>query len=334
MKFISLLAVILAMDFSMLAAPPTWEELSSHLFNNAAIVWQAPTNGLPKSLWIYERALPHVFSATVISNAIILGSLQSKGFPKPSTNDFYISEDKGANYPGPIPTIFGIIPGDASLYYSMPNYSKGSGKEIPDDKIIVKKAWQCAAQFGLDATNLIQERIYSQKCDANQDESAQIICGRGVFLTRQLDGIRFFSADNQGAGAEGFSIEFGSNGQIRSFLLHWSNVRRYKNQSVADDQEIIQCIKAHKIIVLPNLDETDFFGRLKTLAKIKTLTIDKITPYYAEALFQEGFTNDTPSKFATPFAELQGTADFGDSKMIVQFISPILSSEVKRVLQK
>jgi hypothetical protein len=44
---------------------------------NAQIIWKAPTNNLPKSFWIYKK-LPRVFSAAVISNALMLASFQSK----------------------------------------------------------------------------------------------------------------------------------------------------------------------------------------------------------------------------------------------------------------
>jgi hypothetical protein len=69
------------------------ENFSPHFSTNTGIIWQAATNDLPKSFWIYKRLPPHPFSATVISNAIVLASLQTKGFPKPSTNDFYIPEE-------------------------------------------------------------------------------------------------------------------------------------------------------------------------------------------------------------------------------------------------
>ena len=288
MKSLAILAAISAAALSALADQPTWQELSARLFTNAVIVWQAPTDKIPKHFWIYQRELPHVFSATVISNAVVLGSLQSKGFPKPSTNDFFIPEDKGPDYPGPLATIFGIRPSDANLYYSLPDYSTGSGDQLPNNETIAARAWKYASQLGLDPAQLIQERTYAHSCDADQNgQATNHVCGRGVFLSRQLDGISFFSADNEGTGAEGFSIEFGSYGQIRFFSLRWSIIERYKNQQTASTQEIIHCIRAHKTFVLPNPDEEDYFARLKRLAEAKTLTITKITPYYGECVFGE-----------------------------------------------
>jgi hypothetical protein len=333
-KTFALFVFVLATAFSASADPLTWQELSAHLFTNTAIVWQAPTNKLPKSFWIYQRKLPHVFSATVISNAVVLGSLQGKGFPKPSTNDFFIPEDKGPNYPGALATIFGIRPGDANMYYSVPNYGAGSDKKIPSDETIAARAWKYAPQLGLDPAQLVQERIYTHLCDS--DRNGQVtnhVCGRGVFLSRQLDGISFFSADNEGSGAEGFSIEFGSRGETRFFSLRWSMVKRYENQQTANPQDIIRCIQAHKTFVLPTPDEEDYFARLKKLAGAKKLTITKITPYYGEGVFGEVPTNDVPCEFATPFTELEAVADFGNSHATVRLISPIIASEVNRLLK-
>jgi hypothetical protein len=335
MKFLTILTVISVTTLSAPAAPPTWQELSSRLFTNAAIVWQAPIDKLPRSFWIYQRKLPHAFSATVISNAVVLGALQAKGFPKPSTNDFFIPEDKGPDYPGPIATIFGIRPGDANMYYSRPNYGAGSGEQLPGDEIIATRAWKYASQLGLDSTQLVQEKIYSHLCDSDQTGHAtKHLCGRGVFLSRQLDGIAFFSADNEGSGAEGFSIEFGSDGQIRSFSLRWSNVERFGSQKTASSQEIIHCIRAHNTIVLPSPDEEDYFARLVKLANAKKLTVTRITPYYGEGVLGEVPTNDAPSNFATPFAELEAVADFGTSNALVRLLSPIIVSEVNRLLPK
>ena len=335
MKSIVVLAVILVAGLRAPAEPVTWEELSSRIFTNAAIVWKAPTNKLPKSFWIYQRKLPHVFSATVIANAAVLGSLQGKRFPKPSTNDFFIPEDRGPNYPGPRRTIFGIRPGDANLYYSVPNYGQGSGEQLPSDEMITTQAWKNASQLGLDRAQLVQERIYEHLCETEQKgKMTNHVCGRGVFLSRQLDGIAFFSADNEAEGAEGFSVEFGSHDQIRFFSLRWSNVERYDHQKTASPEEIVHCIREHKTIVLPNPDEVDYFARLKKLANARKLTITRITPYYGEGVFGEVPTNDVPCKFATPLAELEAITDLGNGNAPVRIISPIISSEVRRLLGK
>jgi hypothetical protein len=332
MKAAALLASLFVTAFYAPAAPPTLQELSSNLFNGAVIVWQAPTNGLPKAFWIYKRELPHVFSETIISNAIVLGSLQSKGFPKPSTNETCIV----AEPPCPCGNVcnFFISPKDAAMSFVSPDYKNASPDNIPSDETIVKRAWDYAPQLGLDRASLTQTAFFTHLYYSDQtgERITNNVCGRGVFLSRQLDGVNFFSADNTGDEAEGFSIEFGSYGQIRCFSFRWSNVERYESQQTASPQEIIHCIRAHKAIVLPNVDEEDYFARLEKLATAKKFTITNITPCYGEGMFGEVPTNDVPCKFATPFAELEAVADFGNSNATVRLISPILSLEIIKLL--
>jgi hypothetical protein len=43
-------------------------------------------------------------------------------------------------------------------------------------------------------------------------------------------------------------------------------------------------------------------------------------------------TNDVPYGFATPFAELEAVADFGNSNAPVKFLSQILSSDANKLL--
>jgi len=333
-KAFAILTVTLVAGFSASAEARSLKELNSHLFTNAVIVWQAPTDHLPKSFWIYQRLLPSVFPETVISNAIVLGSLQSKGFPKPSTNDFSIAEPQERPEPAGH-TIFSITPGDAFMYYSMPYSRAGSGKEIPNDETILMRAEKYASLLGLDLARLVLKSRYTHLCDTDQNgEPTHHVCGRGVFLCRQLDGVAFFSARNEGDGAEGFSMEFGSHGQIRFFSLRWSTLERYERQQTISPQEVIRCIRAHKTFVLPNGNEAGFFERLNKLAGANKLTITKITPYYWDFGFGEMPTNDMPSKFATPLAELEAVADFGNSNATVRLLSPIIASDASRLLGK
>jgi hypothetical protein len=327
-KLFANLAVLLTAAVATVNAQ-SWQELSSGLFTNAEIVWQVPTNALPKNLWVYHRLLPHVFPAMVISNAVVLGSLQKRGVPKSSTNDFFILQEVPPDWPTSIPTLLGIRPADANLYFSIANFAPVSQKEIPDDETIIKLARKCAPQLGLDPAKLVQGKFYNHSCDT--DQAANAVCGRGVFFSRQFDGVSFFSAADNGESAEGFSIEFGEHGKIQAFSVRWSVVARYKNERTASPDEIIRCLRAHKAIVMPNFRDDDF-DRLKKLATAKKFTITKITPYYGEGMFGEVPTHDVPCEFATPFAELEAVADFGNSNTTVRLLSPILSSEVVRLL--
>ena len=306
----------------------TWQDVSASTFTNTEIVWQVPSNALPKTLWVYHRLLPHVFAASVISNAVVLGSLEKRGFPKPSTNDFFISQEVPPDWPAPVPTLLGIVPKDAYLYYSVASYAPLSPQDIPNDKAIMSLARQDAPRLNLTPAELTQSRIYTHWSDTDASRS---VCGRGVFFPRQLDGISFFSADDNGDGAEGFSIEFGGHGKVQAFSVRWSEVEHYKNERTASLDEITRCIRAHKTIVMPNFQPDDFI-QLRNLAATKKLTITKVTPYYGEGLFGDVPTNDVPYGFATPFAKLDAVADFGTSNVTVRLLSPIIASEANRLL--
>ena len=151
--------------------------------------------------------------------------------------------------------------------------------------------------------------------------------------SRQLDGITFFSADNTGEGAEGLTFELGSHGKLRAFALRWSSMTRHKKHTTASLQEMICCVKEHRILVLLDPNEADYFLRLKRLAEATKLTITQITPYYGESVFGEVPTSDVPCTFATPFGVLQATAHYGSSNESVRLASPIISSEVNRLLK-
>ena len=333
MKAFALFAAILLTAFSSSAAPTTLEDFSPHLSTNAQIIWKVPTNNLPNSFWIYRRLGPRIFPTAVISHAMVLASLPSKGFSQPFTNDFFISEDKGANYPGPRLCIFSIRPKSATISYTMPHSDMGSGEGVPGDTTIVMRAWDAAFQLGVDSKEIMFKNFTSHFCGSDEKgrDVTNQFCGRGVFLSRQLDGILFMGSGNDGWN-EGFWIELGSYGQIRSFSLNWPDLKRYEIHQTATPKQIINCIRARKIIVLPNGDEEKYFEKIKSLANAKKFTVTKITPYYGEGIFGETPTNDVPSEFVTPFSELEVVADFGNSNTTVRIFSPILSSEVIRLL--
>ena len=332
MKAAAFFTVILATTSVLAADTSSMENFCPHFPTNTPIVWQAPTNDLPKSFWVYRRLGPRIFSATVISNAIVLASLQSKGFPKPSTNDFLIGEDKGPNYPGQIPVIFSIRPGYATMFYSMPHPGTNSSG-IPTDEVLAQRAWACAIQLGVDPAQVALKEITSYfNKDENYDDLTNQLCGRGVFLSRQLDGICFWGNGDDGPN-EGFWIEFGSQGKIRAFSLNWPSLERDKSQQIASPQQIIACIRAHKIIVIPNAGEKKYFERIKTLANAKKFTITKITPCYMEGMYGEMPKDNEPAKFVAPWAELEAVADFGDTNMNVRLVSPILSTDATIILE-
>src|ERR1700677_1759810 len=168
MNSITLVAVMLVMAFCARTKAQTWQELSSHVFTNAAIVWEIPSNRLPEKLWVYRRILPHVFPPAVISNAVVLAALQSRGFPQPSTNDFYILEEVPPDWPSTIVPLLAIQPRDANLSFGIVHFSPVSEKEIPDEDKLVRRAREYAFQLGLDPANLTKHSLYAHLWDTHK----------------------------------------------------------------------------------------------------------------------------------------------------------------------
>lgn len=329
---LAILNFIFATTYSSLADSPSVMELESRLFGNCSIVWQA-TNDLPKSFWTYEKVLPHVFPAQVITNAIILASFESKGFPTPSTNDTCIFADPDCDSCrcGRVCN-FSIYPRQATLGFYSP-YQNNLTHGMPGDDTIVRRAFDDSLALGVDPKQIAFKNFTSHyNTDTNHDKIFDQISGRGVFLSRRLDGISFFD-DGDEIFLEGFWIEFGCYGQIRDFTLTWPDLNRVQKEKTATREEIIRCIAEHKTIVLPENDERDFFSRLKTLATARKLTITKITPYYSEGQFGDMPTNSEP-KIVTPFAELDAVANLENSNVTVRICSPITSSDVARLFGK
>ena len=147
-------------------------------------------------------------------------------------------------------------------------------------------------------------------------------------MPRQIDGIQVYDE------SEGFSFQqFGNPRRIRYFSLTLPNLERMQKSLTASPQQIIACIRAFKTPSPPNGEEPDYFGRIKNLAKAKMLTITKITAYYGEGIYGEAPPNGETPKIVLPIAELEAVADYGNSNAAVRLLSPIISSEVIRLLE-
>jgi hypothetical protein len=230
-------------------------------------------------------------------------------------------------------SIFSIEPASTKISFGSPDQSFLTNN-IPDEETVTRHAFEYAARFGLDRAHLIKTAVYTTTSASGHDETlTKGVCGRGIVLTRNLGGVGFFNYGNGDNMEEGFSIEFGSKGQIRSFVLVWPNLERDQEGATAGPQEIVRSIREHKVMVLPDEDESNYFGRLKTLAAAKSLTITKITPYYGEGAFGETPANDEPAQTIAPFVELEAVADLGSTKMPVRLLTPILASESVRTAQ-
>jgi hypothetical protein len=328
-KIVAAEVFLSAVAGSAIGSPTNYlERFSPDFSTNTAIIWRAPTNQLPKSLWIYKRLPPQPFLASVISNAVVLAGVQDRGFPTPSTNAFFIWS--AFDPCGTAFSIFSIQPANTSISFTSTNHNSLT-ENMPDDGTVRRRAYECAARFGLDAAHLVACDVYTRSpAEGCSGTPTNGIYACGIHLARKLDGVNFLTLGRDDSSPEGFSLELGSRGQIRSFTLVWPNLQRDHADSIASPPEIVRCIRGQRVLVVPHEDEPDFFGRIKTLAGAKTFTVMKITPIYGEGVFGDAPANEEPPKVIAPFAELEAVADFGSSNMPVRLLSPILASEIVR----
>jgi hypothetical protein len=304
------------------------ERFSPHFSTNTKILWRAPTEHLPKSLWIYKRLPPQPFSASVVSNAVLLASLPNEVFPKPSTNAFFIWSD--LNPCGMRFDSFCIDPGRATISFCSTNQNL-STNDVADDKTVTRWALEYAARFGLKREDLVAENVHAVSNAVGRSETlTNGVCAHRILLARKINGVGFWSDGNNET--EGFSIEFGGHGQIRSFSFVWPDLKPALKSLTASPREIIRCIREQSVLVLPD-NQPNYFGRIKMLTKAKTFTVIKITPFYLDGVLGEIPPNDAPAKFVTPIAELKAVANFGNSNVAVRLLSPIITSEVDGLLK-
>jgi hypothetical protein len=288
----------------------TLEDVSPQFGTNTAIIWKAHTNHLSARYWTYTRS-PQVFSAAAISNAIVLAGFEKKGFPRPTTNDVVLWADHSNMEPKP--PSFCIFPKYGEMSFTL-------GDRIPDppdalhDEAAVKRAFKCVALLGVNEADLLP---------TNTATSAIY----GVFLTRRLDGVPFVFEN------EGFQIQFGRDAKIRQFALSWPKLERDEYRATATPEEMIRCIRGRKTPVLPVDDEPDYFARIRRLAHARKLTITGITAYYNEGRYGEEPRANEPPNHITPIVELDALADFGTNSVSLKLYSPILSVDVKKLME-
>ncbi len=302
----NLLALYALITLRFSARSSTLEEFAPHFSTSVQIVWAAPTNNLPAKLWVYKKR-PEIFSRAVISNAIVLGSLQNKGFPKPSTNRICWDLD---NCPCGHPCTFSVEPDDGTISYSLPGFRNGAPADLPSDEALTKRAWECAFQLGVDRTQLVFKEIAGNFCQ--YDERGRLVsnnvCGRRISFARRIDGWDCYS-DN-----EGFLIELGNHGQIRSFSLMWPRLEPNEIHHVISPQQMIASIRAFRTILSPNQEEDHYFERLKNLAGATKVVITKVTPLFGEGEFGVIPRGNEPVIYVAPFAELEMRGELVEHK--------------------
>jgi hypothetical protein len=213
---------------------------------------------------------------------MVLASLQSKGFPSPSTNKLFIwgpADPCGIKF-----SIFSIEPAWARISYFSPN-PNSTTNDIPGAQTVRTLAFEQAFRLGLDSSNLMPSEVYAiTETRAADRLLTNGVYGRGIVLARKLDGAYCFSYGKGGIDVDGLILEFGAHGKIRSFTFLRPDLEPVRRIPTPNPEKIIRLVREHRAMLLPEEGGTNYFARLKSLAKASTLTITKITSYYDEGL--------------------------------------------------
>jgi len=294
------------------------ESLSPNFPASARMIWQVPSNQIPRILTIYTN-VPTIFPVAVISNAIRLAS-----FPMPrsltvSTNIFHVSDNETGFWSRSLD----VLPQHGQLGYSIRS-NPTNPTNVPTATEVTQLAWQYARLLGLNTAELIERPQSRRERMCEYGPFTNNVGARSTFLTRKLAGIELRDY--------GLDVEFGAHQQIRRFMVLWPTLKQAEAAPTATPQQIMQSIRARKT-PLAMLEPDGYIDRvtLTALEKTRTLTIVKVIPIYCLGSFGKGPING-PDQVFTPYAEVQATAQLDRTNLHIRLLAPILAQDASALV--
>jgi hypothetical protein len=306
-----ILAVIVALVGVNNLSPAESFRLEGEPFNpstNSEIVWSAPTNNLPRGLWIY-KVMPEAFSAAVISNAMIIGHFQMKDLTRPPDKNQISFQNKNEFNRTRFLTINPTI---GTMKYQSDTDASAPAENVPSSEETEKLARDVLFQLGIDRSLLAEkvrngyDNIRTRYDRTGHQTAAPEATMRGISFERRIDGVLL---SDQWC----FLIHFGNHGIVEDFSLCWRNILPSESHQVATPEQIVKMIKSGKVVLPPQMSDTT------GLDSAKKLTVVKITPHYYNGIGKESLD------FMYPYADLEMTADSGNTNATTFFLNcPIL----------
>jgi hypothetical protein len=291
---------------------------------NCEITWAAPTNQLPKTVWIYKTIRQH-FSDEAVSNLVALGSftmhdrkelseLSAEERPQLSAEGWAIVRD---------PLVFQNEGEKRFLEISPRGYITYRDHRLDDIHSVIEDVpGEAMAQIGIPRSELATKPNSSELLTFKETGSrghldeehkpVKEIDSRGVFFVRQIGGVRFAGIGVAG----GFYIRFASHAKVAQLELVWRNLQPYKKYEVASPGQIMQWIKEGKAVVI--MSDADKVNP----RKVKKLTVTEISPLYLGEMGEE------LQDLTYPFASLSTLADTGQTNISLMLYCPILSDKM------
>jgi hypothetical protein len=286
---------------------------------NIDLVWTAPTNDLPRALWIY-RALPSEVSPKVIANLKTLGSFTDKDRKEIPDSPRIISY---ANPSGKKTLL--INPDWSFIQYKDSDADDMHITEgVPDKEQAFKIATKWLPKLGIDRSQLAK-KPHSSDLQVNVGEETAIlyksrdgpayatnISMREVFFMRSFDGVEI----SGGTGRGGCAIGIGNHARISQIFMSWRKYERDKSYPTATPQTLLKWIHEGKVVWRPSPDE--FYP---DWSSVKKMVITKVTPYY----YSEGYSEyDKPQNWVAPFAELEAKIETDQTNSTIYLDCPII----------
>jgi hypothetical protein len=289
------------------------ESLSPNLPANAPMVWQVPSNQIPRSLGIYTN-VPTIFPVPVLSNAIRLASLPMPRNLTASTNMLRVSDSDTELWSRSLD----VMPLYGQLGYRIRG-EPTNPTNVPTAAEVTQLAWQYARLLGLNTAELFERPQSRRELMCEYGAFTNHIGAIGTFLTRKIGGLEMRDY--------GLDVEFGAHKQVRRFTVLWPTLKLAQTVPTATPQQIMQSIRARKTpLAMLEPEGTIDRATLAVLEKTRTLVVTKVKPTYAEGRYGKGPSNG-PDQVFTPYAEVEATAQVDDTNLHIRLMAPILAQD-------
>lgn len=282
--------------------------------STSVIRWNAPTNSLPSTVWIYHLE-PKIFPPEAVSNLVATCGFTAK--------DIGVSNKDIVVYfsPGKLPDRqLGISSSHGTIYYeSVTHYSPTNlAKDVPEMNQMLNLTTNFLSEFDIDCsqmnpdTNGVPRFQFWQPFSEYflKDKSITHIEFRAVNFRRWVDGALILGGGTAGNG----QIFFGEHGKPIKIDIAWPNMERYKSFPTVSADTIIKWIGEGKAVhggISMNLPDIDW-------PTIKSLTVEK-----AEISYNAG-DRLSPSDWLMPLVSLWTTVDTGQMKIGLEVDCPII----------